>query len=271
MSARRPFLIDLGADSGASLGLALAAVAAAEEIEIVGVAAYDRATRESTLGLARKLGIDAPAACGSGRLLVPSACAGPLETEAPAHRVIYEAARTRPGELEILALGPLSNLARAFLARADLAALVKRIYLRGGAHGGGDATPAAEGAIHADPEAAKVVFESGVPVVMVGLDVAPRARLSSDEARELLGGERAWLSPSGGPVEALGLAALVAALDEDAFSFRDCHVDVETRGRLTYGKTACDVDNPRRGRLNAKVALGLDRGRYIETARRLLA
>jgi pyrimidine-specific ribonucleoside hydrolase len=220
----------------------------------------------------RRLGADPaagiPVALGDGRLV--HAGHAPAEGGGvPAHQLIHKQALLYGGELELLALGPLSNLAKAILARPELARGIKRIYLAGGAYAGGDVSPAAERSIHADAEAAKIVFESGIPIVMLGLDVEEAARLSPSEASALL--PDASDAQSRGFVPALGLATLISALDESVATFRECHVDIETRGELTYGKTVCDVDNPSRGKPNAKVALGLDHDRFLASARRLFA
>jgi pyrimidine-specific ribonucleoside hydrolase len=267
---RRPFIVDLG---WRDEGLALLGAASAPQLELAGVCAFDRPSRDVASESARRLGLalGAPIAAGMGRLLgAPSEAPG--SEGAAAHVLVRDLATARAGELEVLALGPLSNLARAILSRPEVARLVRRVYVAGGAHAGGDASPAAERSILADPEAAKVVFESGIPIAMIGLDVEERARLSFDEARSLRAGlEFAAEARDEGYVRGLGLATLLSALDEGVISFRECHVDVEIRGELTYGKTVCDVDNPRRGRPNAKVALGLDRARFLEAARRLLS
>lgn len=273
----RPFIIDIGPGDAS---LALRAALLAPGLEVVGITAFDRASWEAAEERSRRVGFDRPSAIpfalGDGRLvragLAPAEGGG-----VPAHRLIHEQALLLGGELELVALGPLSNLAKAILARPEVARGVKRIYLAGGAYAGGDVSPAAERSIHADAEAAKIVFESGIPVVMLGLDVEERARLSPSEARALLPGascEALLAAPearSRGFVPALGLAALLAALDESLAAFRECHVDIETRGELSYGKTVCDVDNPSRGRQNAKVALGLDHDRFVGSARKLFA
>jgi inosine-uridine nucleoside N-ribohydrolase len=273
----RPFIIDVG-PSDASLALRAAALAPA--LDIVGITAFDGACWAAVLEKTRFLCLvpsaSLPVAVGGGRLL-RNAAAG--DGCVPAHAFIYDQALRLGGSLELLALGPLSNIAKAILARPDVVSHIKRIYVAGGAHAGGDTTPAAERSIHADAEAAKIVFESGIPIVMVGLDVEGKARLSFDEARAILDGDSALLDSLAnapderrrGFVPALGLAALLSALDEGIATFKECHVDIETRGELTYGKTVCDVDNPSRGKLNAKVALGLDHDCFVDHARRLFA
>ena len=82
-----------------------------------------------------------------------------------------------PGEITLIAVGPLSNLAMALLKRPQLAEEVRRIVIMGGAFGfeaefgRGNVTPVAEYNVWHDPMAAKIVFESGIPLMAIGLDV----------------------------------------------------------------------------------------------------
>ncbi len=87
-------------------------------------------------------------------------------------------ASAHPGEVTILAVGPLTNLALALRLRPDLDTLVDRVVVMGGnALVPGNATPAAEANMHGDPEAADVVLGARWPVTMVGLDVTHKVNL----------------------------------------------------------------------------------------------
>ena len=89
---------------------------------------------------------------------------------------LIELLRARPaGSVTLCALGPLTNLALALHKAPEIAGRIREIVLMGGALGEGNITPAAEFNIYADPHAAKVVFEAGVPLVMHGLDVTHQA------------------------------------------------------------------------------------------------
>lgn len=96
---------------------------------------------------------------------------------------ICRMARRYPGELELVSLGPLTDVALALRKDPDIAGKIKNILVMGGGIRRGNATPFAEFNIVADPEAAAVVFASGAPVTMVGLDathqcVMPRSEIS---------------------------------------------------------------------------------------------
>ncbi|SAL12021.1 inosine-uridine preferring nucleoside hydrolase [Caballeronia arvi] len=92
-----------------------------------------------------------------------------------AHRFMIDAVRAHPGEITLLAVGPMTNLALALQEAPDIAALVREVVVMGGAFGIngtlGNATPAAEANMHADPDAADIVFGAPWKVSIVGLDV----------------------------------------------------------------------------------------------------
>ena len=115
----------------------------------------------------------------------------PLAGRVPAagHAVdaIRAAVNAWPGELEIVTLGPLTNLAVALLCEPGLAAKVRGVTIMGGTGDGrGNITPVAEFNVWVDPEAAAIVFASGMPIVMVGWDVARiDATFDPDEAEAI--------------------------------------------------------------------------------------
>lgn len=87
--------------------------------------------------------------------------------------VLVETICGAPGEIDLITLGPLSNIGTALLRAPELADTVKHCYIMGGTGRlPGNITPAAEFNIYVDPEAARIVFESGMPITMVGWDVS---------------------------------------------------------------------------------------------------
>jgi purine nucleosidase len=104
---------------------------------------------------------------------------GRLSTESAAEQ-ITRLARERPGALELLATGPLTNLALALLLEPDLPALIPRVVLMGGAvEHRGNVSAVAEANVWHDPEAAELVFAASWDVTMVGLDVTTRVLLDA--------------------------------------------------------------------------------------------
>jgi purine nucleosidase len=102
-----------------------------------------------------------------------------------AARFLIDQAKARPGELTVIAVGPLTNLALAIQEDAEFVRLVKRVVIMGGAVTvPGNVTPHAEANIYSDPEAADYVFRSGVPITLVGLDVTMKTLLPRSRLRE---------------------------------------------------------------------------------------
>lgn len=100
-------------------------------------------------------------------------------------QVIVDTIRAHPGEITLLAIGPLTNLAIALLWAPDIAAKVERVVIMGGTgeHGPGNISPTAEFNFWVDPEAARVVLRSGMPLELVGWDVSIASAVVTDERR----------------------------------------------------------------------------------------
>src|SRR5438067_4137929 len=88
----------------------------------------------------------------------------------PAAEFIRDVVRKYPHEVTLIPVGPLTNIATALNLDPELAGIVKSLVMMGGSLSGGNITPAAEFNIYVDPEAARIVFQSGIPITMVGLD-----------------------------------------------------------------------------------------------------
>jgi inosine-uridine nucleoside N-ribohydrolase len=171
----------------------------------------------------------------------------------PAAQLICEIIRKYPGEVTLLTIGPLTNIASALSSDPALAGIVRSLVMMGGSLSGGNITPAAEFNIYVDPEAARIVFQSGIPITMVGLDVTRKTSLTEEHVRVLEAAsnpvsqaaakiarnaiehtrERGFLV---GPNMHDSLA-VAAFLDPSILTFGDYYVDVETAGELTAGET----------------------------------
>ena len=101
--------------------------------------------------------------------------------------IIKEEAIKADGELEIITLGPLTNIAITLLRYPEIKPLIKRIVCMGGSQYDGNVTPKAEFNFWVDPDAVDIVFRSGVPIVMCGLDSTEHAYLTIDELKALQG------------------------------------------------------------------------------------
>jgi purine nucleosidase len=171
---------------------------------------------------------------------------------------IIETLRAEPaGSVTLCPLGPLTNIAQAFLQAPDVVGRVQEIVLMGGGYfEGGNITPAAEFNIYVDPEAAEIVFKSGVPLVVMPLDVThkvlttkPRVQALRDMGTEVGRVAAEWADfferfdvakygSEGGPLHD---PTVVAYLIRPAlFSGRLINVEIETQSELTLGMTVAD-------------------------------
>jgi hypothetical protein len=108
-----------------------------------------------------------------------------LPVAEPAAEFTRRVVRKYPGEVTLIPIGPLTNIATALKLDPELAGMVRGIVLMGGSLSGGNVTPAAEFNIYVDPEAARIVFQSGVPITMVGLDATRKTSLTEEHVRTL--------------------------------------------------------------------------------------
>jgi purine nucleosidase len=120
---------------------------------------------------------------GLGNIAIEAGVEAALDARS-AHRFIIDTVRAHPGEVTLIAVGPLTNLALALADDPQIASLVKQVVIMGGAFGTagvlGNVTPAAEANILGDPDAADIVLGAPWPVAIVGLDVTQRTIMSQD-------------------------------------------------------------------------------------------
>ncbi|XP_024037928.1 uridine nucleosidase 1 isoform X2 [Citrus clementina] len=198
-----------------------------------------------------------------------------------------------PGEVSILALGPLTNLALAIKRDSSFASKVKNIVVLGGAFFAlGNVNPAAEANIYGDPEAADVVFTSGANIAVVGINITTQVKLTDADLLELrqskgryvqLLGDmckfyRDWHVKSDG-VHGIFLhdpVSFVALVRPDLFTFKKGVVRVETQGICT-GHTLMDqglkrwnVSNPWTGYSPVSVAWTVNVDKVLNYIKRLL-
>jgi purine nucleosidase len=204
-----------------------------------------------------------------------------LRNPHPAEKVICEEVRAAPGQVTIVALGPLTNIARAFLRDPELPALVGQIIISGGSVAvGGNVTPAAEFNIYCDPKAARQVFRSPSTKFMVPLDVTNRVLLSFDHLMRLPPETtrvgwflRAILPPAllsyrqklG--IEGIHLhdcVSLMAAIHPELFEYEEMCGDVEISGELCRGATVFDRRRVPAWRRNIAVARKMETEQVLE-------
>ena len=243
------------------------------------------------------IGLDVPLAMGRVKPLVADAIIAPtvhgnsgLDGPAlpePKNQPVAQDACTLMAQIleaseEPVALvptGPLTNIATLLLLYPHLKSKIKHIYLMGGGIEFGNWTPAAEFNILVDPEAADIVFGSGVPITMAGLDVTEQALVFPEDFERIRAvgnpvskvvaewldffyGFHRSIGYPGAPIhDAVAVAALVRP---ELLTINEMYVEIETTGDYCRGATVGDRLNVLNKPANARVIMGIDRQGFVD-------
>lgn len=305
-------------DPGVDDAMALLLLARHPDIDLVGVTtvfgngSIDTTTRNA-LYLKQRFGFSAPVARGAASALtgdvrepsgfvhgenglgdVPLSDVHETADPRPAAQLIIDLVRANPGEITIIAVGRMTNLAVALQLDPGFATLVKDVVVMGGAFGRnghtGNVTPVAEANIYGDPLAADIAFGAPWPLTIVGLDATKETMMTQEYLRQLTSEgdaqtqflwdisrfyENFYLqsgqSTNGFPVH--DASAVVCALHPDWFEFERGPVRVVTEG-IAKGQTILRPEMTFRhaadwnGRPDARVAVGVDSPRMLDLYRR---
>lgn len=193
----------------------------------------------------------------------------------PSIKVMGDEIRTAPGEVTIVATGPLSNIASLLQADPDIATQIGHLIILGGADRvNGNITAAAEFNMYCDPDSAQLVFHSGVTSTLIPLDVTQKIAFGYDFLERF----RHSTTPTGRLLEQLlpgayrayrlrlglesiylhDLIAVVAAIHPELFTTERLFVEVETTGDLTLGATIFDRRGLPENQPNLDVAVDVD-------------
>lgn len=191
----------------------------------------------------------------------------PLAT--PACIAIRDKLMNAPEPMTLVAIGPLTNIALLLTQYPECKFNIRRLVIMGGSAGRGNFTPNAEFNIAIDPEAAARVFQSGLEIVMCGLDVTNQAILTPEYLAKL-----PELNKTGKMLHSLfshyrsgsmgsglrmhDLCAIAWLVRPDLFTMKSCFVAVETQGTYTSGTTVVDIEGRLGQPANAQVALDLN-------------
>jgi inosine-uridine nucleoside N-ribohydrolase len=198
--------------------------------------------------------------------------------------VILDAADRFGAELVVVALGPLTNLAIALERDAKRLSRAGRIVVMGGAVAvPGNVTPAAEFNFYVDPEGAAAVFEAGLPIELVPLDVTRQVLLGQAELAERLYRCPSRIARFISDFTLLGFAlgadrgdggivlhdplAMGVALDPSLVRFEELHVEIECEGRIARGLALADrrgIPSYKKRRPNCRVAMAVDAPRFLQ-------
>lgn len=204
-----------------------------------------------------------------------------LHNQRPAEKVISDAVHESPGDVTILALGPLTNVALALRREQELAQLIDRIIMVGGSvNGVGNIRPGVEFNFFCDPEAARFVFQSPTTKTLIPLDITSRVNMTFDFVDELPSATtragalmrkiipkyfqscRQQLGQEG--VHIHDAVALLYCLNPELFETEEMAGDVETLGELTRGATIFDRRDRRDWRNNMEVAVAADEASIVD-------
>lgn len=309
MEKRIPVIIDC--DPGHDDAMAILWALAAPELEVLAVTTVagnqtiEKVTNNAIKVLTKAGRLDIPVAMGARQPLIrklvvggevvhgSSGLEGPVLPEcgfAPsklsALELLVKTLEESEEKITLVPIGPLTNIAALFITRPDLKEKVERLSIMGGGAYMGNWTPAAEYNIWADPEAAKVVFNSGLPIIMAGLDVTHKAYITREE-NEVLRAQGNEISVFAAELidyfskyhyEVEGFpgctmhdpTAIAALIYPDMFTSITCNVDVEVSGELTTGMTVVDTIGYKEKIFgekvdkNTTVLFNVDRTRYVE-------
>ncbi len=297
--SKRPVIIDT--DPGVDDTIAILLAASSNEIEIkaitpvLGNVPYHQ-TSQNALRLREKLNLDCKVAIGADTpLFSKPQTAGDIHGEGGlggyilpkaekdfdgyAWDIIKEEAIKANGELEIITLGPLTNIAITLLRYPEIKPLIKRIVCMAGASYTGNMNAYAEFNVWVDPDACDIVFHSGIPVTMCGLDGNDYCGLSIDELKEYMNKntkvsdvldhifdffiKRRLKALDYEPNQVINDAITMAYfLNEEVGETKDYYVKVETKGDLCKGQTIVDRLNKYKKEPNVKVLIKSNKELY---------
>jgi len=305
-TAEHPLPLIIDSDPGLDDALAIGLAVARPELDVLAVTTVGgnadvRHCTENALRLLHAFGrSDIPVAEGAAGPLVgdvvratevhgASGIGNTRLEESPAVAVSETAValmarilRDHPEPVAIAPVGPLTNIALLLRLHPELAPRISHLSIMGGSIGEGNTTVSAEFNIYADPEAADIVFRSGVPITMMGLDVTHQALLDRAAAETLRAGggtsgriaaeltefaldrNLAW---NGATTTAMHDAVAIAHFAiEDLIDVAQYHVTLDTTDGPARGRTVCDGQPyrlRRDGRVsNADVGIRIDRTRF---------
>ena len=270
-------------------------------VTVAGNQTIDKVTK-NMLQIAELTNCEVPIVQGSSKPLVKELDTGeeahgisgmdgpklPFPTKIPlpvdAMDFLYSSIMQSNGKVTIVALGPLTNIARLFQDHPEVKKNIEEISLMGGGINNGNKTATAEFNIYVDPEAAEIVFSSGIPIVMSGLDVTEKTQIfpsdwinlhtlgvASRFTASLLDFYHEYAIEHGFEGSSLHDPCATAYLiDPTLFKGSSYAVHIETEGELTRGMTVADKRRFAKDPPNVTVLTDVDNSRFIELIRQCL-
>ena len=296
---KRKVILDCDPGHDDAVAIMMAAKHPKIELLAVTVVAGNQTLEKTTtnaLNICQHLGLDVPVYKGMCRPMVreqriaddihgETGLDGPVfapltKTAEDKHAVNYiiDTILNSAGDITIVPTGPLTNVGMAMRFEPKIVPKIKEIVLMGGGYNLGNVTPAAEFNILADAEAAHVVFSSGVPVVMMGLDITNQvqcvpstvARMNkiNNAASKLFDDMMSFVMITQNKVFGLEGSPLhdptciAWLIDPSCIELKEMHTEIELRSEKCYGRTICDYFFVTGNKPNSKVAVAIDYDKF---------
>jgi len=299
--ARRKIILDC--DPGHDDAVALLLAGAHPSLEMLGITpvagnSYVENTTRNALILTEMADLDVPVIPGAGKPLLRAQIVAPnihgesglegVPLPSPTRKPLAmkaidfmaEQIRKFPGEVTLVPIGPLTNIAHFVLHYPELLGDVQEVVIMGGGIHFGNTTPVAEFNIFADPEAAQIVFQSGMPLTVMPLDVTHQAKIFLGEIKKMEAFSSEIISKMGTllgffhktyydvfHIEGAPLhdpCTIAYLIEPELFGFEDYVANVELHGTHTYGQTVVDYWHLSGKAPNSRWAKSIDRERYIQ-------
>ncbi len=292
--------IILDCDPGHDDAIAILLAGSANNLEILGVGVEAgnqtlEKTGRNTLNLVQYLDLNVPVALGASFPIKrdPQTCAAihgetgldgfdfpPLKIEfSPQNAVeMMKDLLLKNEKVTLVPTGPLTNIALLLKNHPEVKSHIEKIVLMGGSMGHGNVSPAAEFNILCDPEAADIVFRSGLDIYMLGLDVTRKALVLPNVMRKMKRvhnkagilftslmkvfneNQKKIFGFSGAPLH--DPATIISLINPNVFKFQKMNVEIDISGGPSYGRTNCDRFDYLHQEHNAYVAVDINVKQY---------
>ncbi|GAA0136237.1 pyrimidine-specific ribonucleoside hydrolase RihA [Paenibacillus sp. YSY-4.3] len=292
----KPIIIDCDPGIDDALAILLAAASEQLDLKLITTCAGNQTSEKITANALKLLSFierpDIPVARGAthplhGELVVAEKAHGDSgfggvelgETtlsviDQPAIDAMRDVILASDQKVTIIAIGPLTNVAKLLQEYPEIAERIEELSIMGGSSTEGNATPVAEFNIYVDPEAARIVFRSGVPITMFGLNVTYQVPMYIEDINRIrnIGNQTGQAIAAmldfyfrNDRVEGMHDPCAVAYLiDPSLFETKLCNVEIEVSGEFTRGQTVVDLRGRTSRDKNANVAVGVSSQKLLD-------
>ena len=267
--------------------VAVAMAANCDKFDIKAITCYGEWFVE-TVQLRNSLGLDCPVCWGAMKPLFRqhSDCdvygnieasfdgnttIGTEDEEYPWDKIYAEAVKA-DGNLEILTLGPVTNIAQTILRYPQVKTLIKRVFCFAGSGYVGNVAPYSEYNAYTDPDALRILFDSGIDVTMCGLDGVENCYIYDEEIKNIHSVNdivedvlKGYRKTSQGEFTIPAAAALSCYINEDTSVIKEYYVAVETKSPTTMGQTVVDRLGKYNKPANVKVVVNSSKEAFAES------